>query len=82
MKPPIKQFPDWPDAKVDPQSYTVLQRTAFERGEIVGDANLSAVMRARDVLRRVCLDPSNPTWDRLVREIARAIGEAYWGDFK
>lgn len=39
-------------------------------------AHPSVVERARDVLRRCCLDPAEPAWRPLVHEIAVEISDA------
>jgi len=36
----------------------------------------SVVERARDVLRRCCLDPMDPDWRPLVREFAKELAAA------
>ncbi len=87
MKPraTADNMPPWPNAKVDPASYTILQRTAFEHGRRLAHTDVvetalaesrSVVDRARDALRRCGLDTADPAWAPLIREIGREIAAA------
>jgi hypothetical protein len=55
------------------------QRTAIEWERAYDTAlaeHRSVVERARDVLRRCCLDPTDPDWRPLVHEIAKELAAA------